>query len=193
MESSSEKAEVHACFLTTTREVGLELASEKCIPPTQSLIWLGFQIDTVHMVVNLPHDKVEEVLNECRVWKGKSSASRKQIQSLAGKLQHLAKCVKPATRFMNRVLCALRASPPTGQHPFSPSLLKDLDWFIQITADLNKVVLLPSAPPPNWVIECDSTLPGACAVSPSSYYAVSNPPEVKREARVNHTPRGLLT
>ena len=116
---------------------------------------LGFQVDTVNMVVNLPHDKVEEVLNECRAWKGTYSASKKQIQSLASKLQHLAKCVKPATCFMNRVLCTLRTSPPTGQHPFSSSLLNDLDWFIQFMTDFNKVVLLPSVPPHDWVIECD--------------------------------------
>ena len=55
VESSREKAEEeYACFLTTTTELGLELAAEKCIPPTQSLIWLGFQIDAVNMVVNLP-------------------------------------------------------------------------------------------------------------------------------------------
>ena len=86
---------------------------------------LGFDIDALSMTVTLPADKFMEVLEECLEWKKKSSASRKQLQRLAGKLHHLSKCIKPAVRFTNRVLAAIRASPFKGQHKLDVDLLLD--------------------------------------------------------------------
>ena len=60
------------------------------------------------MIVTLLQEKLDEILEECSAWEGKASASRRQLQSLAEKLQHGDKCVKPAKHFMNRVLSALK-------------------------------------------------------------------------------------
>ena len=49
----------------------------------------------------LPDEKLNEVISESRQWKGKKTASRKQLQSLAWKLQNITKCIKPAARFNN--------------------------------------------------------------------------------------------
>ena len=103
LEASQEKAaEAYARFNALAKQLGLALAPAKCTPPMTSLIWLGFRIDMCAMTVSLLKEKVAEVVQECVVWKSRSKASRKQLQSLAGKLQHLSKCISPATRFTNR-------------------------------------------------------------------------------------------
>ena len=135
--------------------LGLALAIDKCTPPFQSLVWLGFNINTINMTLTLPEKKMVEILLECAKWKSKSKTSRKQLQSLAGKLNHLAKCIKPAVRFSNRVLAAIRAAPPVGCHTFN---LLDLEWFQKFASTYNGVQLLPSAPRKDWTLECDSTL-----------------------------------
>ena len=43
-------------------------------------------LDSVTMMVTLPQEKSDEVVDDCKGWKEKETASRKQIQSLAGKL-----------------------------------------------------------------------------------------------------------
>ena len=101
-------------FLKLTR---LDLSSEKCVPPPP--LQLGFSIYTTKMAVSLPVEK-----GKCS-WSPKFNASRRQLQSLAKKLQHLPKCIKPASRFTNRVLATLRATPIVGQHAFDPNVLKD--------------------------------------------------------------------
>ena len=95
------------------------------------------------MTVTLPQEKLDEVLDECMVCKEKETASRKQIQNLADKLQHVAKCVKPVTRFMNRVLSALRASPPMGPHVFSPLLGRTLTGLLSLPRSATKLCCFP--------------------------------------------------
>ena len=109
VEASHEKAvEAFARFTPLSASLGLQLALDKCFPPTTSLTWLGFTIATMAMSVSIPNEKVSEVLYECARWKHKPTASRHQLQALAGKLQHLAKCIEPSARFTNRVLAALQ-------------------------------------------------------------------------------------
>ena len=98
---------------------------DKCTPPAHVITWLGFVINTIKMSITIPAEKFSEVLTECKAWKEKRLVSMKQIQSLAGKVQHLSKCVKPAIRFSNRILAALRTTPPFGRHLFDADLLKD--------------------------------------------------------------------
>ena len=130
------------------------------------------------MSVTLPIDKVKEVLNECVLWKTKTSPSKHQLQSIAGKLNHLLKSIKPARRFTNRLLSAVRASPQFGQHNFNKDILLDLAWFEKFALDYNGVQLLPPTPRQPWIIECDSKLSAAGAFSCSAYYAEKVPEEV---------------
>ena len=118
-------------------------------------MWLGFEINTENMSVCIEPSKLSEIRAECRVWKSKATATKKEIQRMAGKLQHVTKCVKSARKFMNRVLSALRHFPLYGAHQFPRDLLADLDWFTQFAS--NSHLILPSKPRTEWVIECDST------------------------------------
>ena len=129
------------------------------------------------MTVTLPQDKID-VLLECNSWKNKTKTSRKQLQSLAGKQNHLAKCIRPAVRFSNRVLAANRASPPVGYHSFNKELLLDLEWFQKFTSSHNGIQLLPPAPRKEWLLECNSTLQAGGAYSPVAYYSVQYPQEI---------------
>ena len=97
------------------------------------------------MTVTLLQEKVDEVLPECMIWKSRVKASRKQLQSLAGKLNRPAKCIRPANRFSNRILAAIRVSPPPGYHVFNKDLLLDLEWFHKFAIAFNSVQLLPAA------------------------------------------------
>ena len=77
-------------FMYITSCLGLAFAIEKCTPPTLSLEWLGFSVDVPSMMVTLLQEKVVEVLSECAKWKSSTKASRKQLQTLVGKLNHLS-------------------------------------------------------------------------------------------------------
>ena len=108
IESTKEKAdEAYAKFISYSKKLGLQLALDKCTPPDHTATWLGFCINTVDMSIKILVEKLNGIISECTRWKEKETATRKQLQSLAGKLQHLTKCIKPASRFTNRVLAVL--------------------------------------------------------------------------------------
>ena len=71
----------------------------------------------------------------CKAWSSRKSATKKQLQSIAG--SYIS-----ARRLVNRVLVAVRASPPVGSHPFEVEVLQDLGWFVRFASKFNGIVVL---------------------------------------------------
>ena len=117
------------------------------------------------MRVVIPTEKLNEIINECKDWEKRRTATKKSLQKLAGQLNHVAKCVEPARRFMTRIFEAIRATPHTGQHPLTTGTKADVKWFIDYATTTNGVVLLPQEERRTWLIECDSTLQAGGAYS----------------------------
>ena len=171
-EKTYEKAKFsYDKFIDLTSDLGLDLSLHKCVPPTKKLTWLGYTLCTDTMTLTIPSEKVQEALDTCKAWLNKRTATRKELASLFGVLKHIASCVPPAKRFLARILQALRQTPFEGTHILPDYVKKDLLWFIKCAAALNGVVLLPPSSPQKWIIECDSSLTGGGAFSPTHYFA----------------------
>ena len=178
---TKEEAErAYSDMLETSRALGLALSARKCTPPTKTLEWLGFEISAEHMTVVIPGEKLADTLRECRDWMAKELTTRRQLQRLTGRLQHIAKCVLPARRFMSRIFEALRATPFRGSHPVPRPLRDDVAWFVAYAASTNGIVLLPAEEKTTWVIECDSSLTGGGAYSGTHYYGAEYPRSTTR-------------
>lgn len=119
----------------------------------------------------IPPDRLEDVLSECERWSTKALASRKDLQRLAGRLQHIAKCIRPARRFMARILLALRETPARGRHLIRQDLKLDVAWFSKFARIFNGTVLIPPLGRDQWVIECDSSLKAGGGHSPGGFYS----------------------
>ena len=167
--------------------LGLDMAVAKCIAPTTVLTWLGYTVDTISMTVTVREEKVAEALEECKQWFGKKQTSRKELRSLFGKLKHVTSCIPAASRFLNRILQALRDAPLTGFIPTPPDVLKDLHWFMCCAKQLNGVTLLPPPTLEIWEIECDSSLTGGGAFSKTTFFTEQYSSEyVKHTKNIAH-------
>ena len=71
---------------------------------------------------------------------------------------------------MTRILAALKDTPPTGKHIIPDELLMDISWFLTYAQTMNGLVLLCPPLLKTWMIECDSTLKGGGAYSPTQYF-----------------------
>lgn len=118
-------------FISTTQELGLKLAQDKCQPPVTSLEWLGFTLDTEAMSLSIPKKKLKEVLSECQLWTTRSHTNKKKLQSLVGKLAHIANGIPHARRFTGRLLGALRAMKDNSWTTISKEAKLDLQWFLR--------------------------------------------------------------
>ena len=158
-----------AKFEDTTTDLGLELAKEKTVRPTQRLEFLGLYFDTVDLTITIPEVKLREVVDEAACWRDRTAASKQEVQSLAGKLNFISLCVSPGRKFLARILAALRAAEPGELINITTEVHKDLNWFVMFASACNRRVMF--SPKLNeFVIECDACLQGSGGFSSTHYY-----------------------
>lgn len=171
------KAHAEEAFETFNRNcqrVGLKVAAEKSASPSQKMEWLGFEVDTVALTITIPENKLREVIEEVTNWESKKVASKRELQSLAGKLAHISSCIRHARKFMSRILAQLRAIPNNQKHRLGTELKKDLAWFKNCAAALNckQIIQLDW---PIFSIECDACLTGGGGFSGTHCYTTLFP------------------
>lgn len=174
--SQEVAARAFDAFNQKCAELGMKVAADKSAGPCQKMEWLGFEIDSLELIVTIPKKKLSEVLHEVTEWESKTSASRRELQSLAGKLAHISSCIRHARKFMSRLLAQLRSTPSNQRRKIGLELRKDLAWFKQCAAGLNTKQIIQL----NWpvfAIECDACLTGGGGFSNTHCYATSFPRE----------------
>lgn len=84
--------------------LGVPLAPEKCVGPTTCMVFLGIELDSVESCARLPSDKLTELRRLIPLWLDKKSCTRRELESLVGKLQHASAVVRPGRTFLRRLL-----------------------------------------------------------------------------------------
>lgn len=167
--TKEEATKAYDYFFALTNDLGLRLATEKCQPPQQNITWLGYAVDTVKMQVSIPPGKIMELKDECESWIHRRKANKKMLQSLIGKILHVAGCIKHARKFTARLLSTLRSMGHRQWTTISEDCKADIHWFLQYASTANGVSLY--APTLNLLtIECDACLTGAGGNTSTHYY-----------------------
>ena len=110
------QADSAACqnHLTTIKEVcqhlGIPLALEKLEGPSQCLKFLGITLDTQHMGARLPPDKLLCIRTQLVAWLTRKKATKREVLSLVGLLQHACKVVRPGRSFVSRMYATAAAA-----------------------------------------------------------------------------------
>ena len=92
-------------------------------------------MDSVKTTLSIPTEKLGEILQECEKFKTQKQFTRRQLQSLIGKLMFVHKVVKPARMFVNRLLETLQNMG--NKATMSTEVLKDINWFCQLVQKFN--------------------------------------------------------
>ena len=90
-------------FTRLCKDLGVPLASEKLEGPSTSLTFLGITLDTNRMEIRLPEDKLSRIQIMLKTWLPRKKATKRQILSLVGTLQHASKVVRPGRTFVSRM------------------------------------------------------------------------------------------
>ena len=83
--------------------LGIPLALEKVEGPSTVLEFLGILLDTMRMEARLPAGKLVRIQTAIQEGLRKKSATKREILSLGGLLQHAAKVVRPGRTFVSRM------------------------------------------------------------------------------------------
>ena len=109
--------------------IGMWEAEGKASPPDSVMIFLGLLLNAESKTIEITPDRLVELRKELLHWKGKRSASIKEVQALVGKLSFAATTVQAGRLFFSRVLNFLRTLPGKGKRRLPGEVYKDIDWW----------------------------------------------------------------
>lgn len=179
--------EAFVCLGELLDELGLDESLKKAWSPATWMEFLGVLFDTIRLTLSITPQRLVEIEELVRQWLDKKSANRKQLESLVGKLQFVAKCVPAGRVFISRLLEQLRALT-RKEHKFkvSSEMRKDLVWWLECMRCFNGVSIMLEEwwRKPDSVIATDACLTGGGGTLELSkeYFHVSLPEWVREEA-----------
>ena len=93
-------------FAETMHELGVPLADEKTEGPSHVLVYLGLELDSIEMVVRIPKEKMQEVVEKINSVIGRQKVSLKIMQSLIGSLNFCCRAITVGRPFCRRLINA---------------------------------------------------------------------------------------
>ena len=87
-ESYTECLHAWVDLINLILRLGFEINYSKLDPPSSCIIFLGIQLDSESMCISLPKGKQDGIMSVIKQFLGKSRATKRQLQSLAGKLKN---------------------------------------------------------------------------------------------------------
>ena len=140
-------------------DLGLEESVKKAEPPSQAMTYLGVMFDSSSMVMRVPPEKLSEIKSEIKLWVRKTTITRRDLQSLLGKLFWISKVVRHARVFMGRLLQQLRTMAGLGDSSkvkLTEESRKDLAWWGRYLDHFNGVQMIVEEDP--FLLELDQML-----------------------------------
>lgn len=149
----------------------VENVSKRC-PPSTRMVFLGVLFDTEKLTLEVTPERLAEILTLLGKWSGIRQASRKQIESLLGKLNFVASCVRSSRIFICRMLNFLRGLPRRGVFEIPLEFQKDVQWWIRFLPLYQGVSIMSLVDwsKPDKILACDACLMGIGGCSQTAYF-----------------------
>lgn len=151
-------------------KLGFPFSLEKLEGPITRIVFLGILFDSIAMTLSLDDERLADLRALLLGWKGKKTGSRKELQSLVGKLNFASSVVKSGRIFFRSILEQLKRISPTAnadtQHPLNEDFFRDVNWWLTFASEWNGVSLIPPHPAskPSIIIDTDACQKGYGAV-----------------------------
>ena len=125
-------------LMSLVRRLGFSINYNKVEGPSRLITFLGVEINTDVYTLGLPEERVNELLCEARDFVNRRGATKRQLQSIAGKLNWAAQVVRGGRPHMRRLLdliTPLRAA--NHRCRLTRAAKCDLEWWIRFLSVFN--------------------------------------------------------
>ena len=153
-ESKEACAQALNCLIQLLRKLGFAIHWGKVVDPTNKITFLGIELDSIAMTLRLPEEKLQCFREELQLFLQMRRATKRQFQSLAGRLSWAAGVVRGGRVFLRRVFDKISTLKHASHRAIIDSNVRaDLIWWNEFLSSFNgRSVLLDKKP-----IECVST------------------------------------
>ena len=125
-------------------ELGVPLAPDKIEGPAQRITFLGIEIDTVSMRVQLPPEKIKKLKEKLEGVGKKKRITKKDLLSLIGSLSFASKVVKPGRMFLRRLITlSTKVSSLHHYITINEDARADIEWWRTFLVSWNGVEMMP--------------------------------------------------
>ena len=134
--------------METCAELGFPVAAEKTEGPTTQITLLGIELDSNLMQLRLPHEKLRKLRELVDKWRRRKTCTKRDLQSLAGHLNHACKVIRPGRRFL-RGIFGLLSQFHKRDHPIrmNAAFRADLEWWHAFASSWNGVSMMRGSDP----------------------------------------------
>ena len=123
-------------------DLGLEEAVEKSSKPSTVMVFLGVEFNTEQLSMKVPGEKIQELRSDLGLWVRKTTVTRRELQSIIGKLYWVSKMVRHSRPFIARLLQQLKdihGLPDNKRVAMSAECRKDMLWWSTYLRTFNGV------------------------------------------------------
>ena len=124
------------------------------------------------MTMEISQDKMKEIKQELEAWLYKTAAKRREVESLIGKLQFMAKCIRAGRIFLGRLIQWIRTMNRKDQYNIPVEARKDIAWWGRCAHQYNGVSLiwLHKEPGTDVILQTDACPKGYGGICGSEYF-----------------------
>lgn len=125
-------------LMSLLRSLGFAINYNKVVCPTQLITFLGVELNSLDCTLGLPSDKMEAFMKEVHCFYGKKSVSKRELQSLAGKLSWCSQVIHGGRPHLRRILDKIKLlNGPSHRTRVTSDVRKDLAWWIDFAPYFN--------------------------------------------------------
>ena len=130
-------------------------------------------VNTEDFAVSIPAEKLSAIKNLCKNWSSKTVCTKRELQSLSGCLLYVAKCIRYARFFRNRMLSLLRENCAKKSIVITADFKKDLHWFNTFLSVYNGISFFQHIA--SKIVHLDACPQGLGAIFDNQVYALHLP------------------
>ncbi|CAG2220944.1 unnamed protein product [Mytilus edulis] len=163
---------------------GIEESEHKAVGPSTRMEFLGIICDSVKMTLEISIERLTDIDLILLEWVGKEFASKREIQSLVGKLNFVGCCVRPGRVFISRILNWLRYIYQDVKKSEVPELVKkDIKWWKKFLPLYNGVsmMLIEEWSKPDEIFSSDACMTGCGGMFKEHFFHVEFPDAIVNE------------
>lgn len=140
--------EAYQALLHLLRRLGftVNMKPGKTVPPAQQQKFVGILIDSVAMEARLDAEKLGQTKSKLLLFKARTSATVREVSSLAGLLNWVSKVVYGGRTFLRRILDTLGGAAAPHHHVrLNDGFRRDIKWWLTSLSNFNgKALILPA-------------------------------------------------
>ena len=135
-------------LINLLQSLGFTINWSKVVQPSQSLCFLGVEMDTVNRVLQLPRARVSELLDILNLTLTKRKCQKHHLQRLVGKLSWAARVVRGGRTFLRRLITVMNSAKHRHHHVYLNTQARaDLQWWASLLPVFNCIYLFPDELP----------------------------------------------